>query len=326
VHRSRLAEAYMKTLPLEGFTYSSSGVEAEYYTPKFKSPYTDVVLNRHPLLKPHMSTQRQQSTKELLAKPDVVVCLDKSVYDDAASKFDLDPRKTQIWHVEDINKRVTRIRTDLNDWNAIPELEDDIFAKIKQECDQLAKYLTKTAWVDVRTADNQLTGLRLPMEWITDRGLWHAGVHVVVRTSDGKYIVGKRDNKIVFAPGMLQITLGGGIDAGETPIQAARRETHEELGVDLHEKHFEPLFTYKLHSYHPHYKKRTKGYVYVYSARLPVHSTHLRPQPGEVEELRVLTPREVKRALRTHRVKHFGPLQWTYKLYDKAIAYSDQSV
>jgi isopentenyldiphosphate isomerase len=185
----------MKTLPHEGFTYSSSGVEAEYYTPKFKSPYTDVVLNRHPLLKPHMSTERQQSTKELLAKPDVVVCLDKS-----------------------------------------------------------------------------------------------------------------------------------GIDAGETPIQAARRETHEELGVDLHEKHFEPLFTYKLHSYHPHYKKRTKGYVYVYSARLPVHSTHLRPQPGEVEELRVLTPREVKRALRTHRVKHFGPLQWTYKLYDKAIAYSDQSV
>src|SRR4051812_25743231 len=88
VHRSRLAEAYMKTLALEGFTYSSSGVEADSYKPTFKSPYTDVVLKHQPQLKPHMSAQRQQSTKALLSKPDVVVCLDKSVYDDAASKFE----------------------------------------------------------------------------------------------------------------------------------------------------------------------------------------------------------------------------------------------
>ena len=126
------------------------------------------------------------------------------------------------------------------------------FAKIKQHCDELKTYLTHTAWVDVVDAQNEPTGLRLPLGWVTDRGLWHRGVHVVAQTLDGKYVVGKRDNAIVFAPGMLEISLGGGVDSGEHPLRAAVRETYEEIGVRMAEKHFRPLFIYKNIGYQTH--------------------------------------------------------------------------
>jgi protein-tyrosine-phosphatase/8-oxo-dGTP pyrophosphatase MutT (NUDIX family) len=324
VHRSRLAEAYMRQMSLDGFEISSSGVEALEYPKKTRSSFTEMVLDHQPQLRPYMAGDRQQTNKELLQKHDVIICLDKSVYDDAVRWFQLDPRKTQVWHVEDINGRAARIGGDIKDKSVVSELEDSIFAFIKTNCDKLTDYLTGTSWVDIVDEHNRATGMRLPMAWATDRGLWHRGIHIVVRTSDGKYVVGKRANKIVFAPGMLEITLGGGIDTGEKPLQAAQRETHEELGLQVSEKHFQPLFKHKLHSYHPHYKKRTKTHLYVYALDLPVHSAHLQPQPSEVEELRLLSPRQVNRILRTHRMRHFGPLKWNYKLQNKAIAYTNQ--
>jgi len=319
-----MAEAYMRLKNLKGLSFSSSGVEAEHYPQRFESPFTDVVLKHNPKLRKTMRPFRTQTTDDILKAHDVVVCLDKSVYDDAVRWFELDPRKTQVWHVEDINKRVAREGTDLENWDVIPGLEDDIYSKIQENCDKLAKYLTGTSWVDIADEHNRDTGLRLPMAWATDRGLWHRGIHVVARTSDGKYVVGKRANKIVFAPGMLEITLGGGIDSGEKPLQAAQRETREELGVEVPEKHFRPLFRHEMHSYHPHYKKHTKTHLYVYGLDIPIHSTQLTPQLSEVEELRLLSPRQVNKILRTHRMKNFGRLKWNYKLQGKAINYVNQ--
>lgn len=312
----------MKGRDMPGFAFSSSGVDASMYPSGHHSPYTEIVLSHQPQLRREMSARRTQTTQTLLGKHDVVVCLDKSVYDDAIRLFGLDPRKTQVWHVEDIDKRAARIDTTKYDWPAVAALEDDIFAKIQHNCDTLAKYLTHTAWVDVVDAQNRLAGLRLPMGWVTDRGLWHRGIHVVAQTVDGKYVVGKRSSQIVFAPGMLEISLGGGVDSGEQPLQAAVRETHEELGVSVPEKYFRPLFMYKQVGYHPHYRKQTKCHLYVYSVRLPVHSRQLRPQPQEVAELRVLTQAQVKHLLRAHRLRHFGQLKWGYQLYNKAVAYS----
>lgn len=322
VHRSRMAEAYLKHLQLPNFVVSSSGVAALQYPEHYKSPITAITLDANPELKRNMSEQRNQTTKELLDAADVVVCLDKSVFDDAVREFGLDSRKALAWHVEDINQRVKRVHRKMDDHGAVTSAELDIFAKIRSECNRLVPYLTHTAWVDVVNAQNQLVGLRLPMSWVTDRGLWHRGVHIVAKTIDGKYVVEKRASKIVFSPGMLDISLGGGVDSGEHPLQAAMRETREELGIHVPETHFRPQFMYKKVGFHPHYNKETKCHVYSYSVKLPVHSSELHPQREEVAEIISLSSRQVKRLLRAHRLRHIGRLSWSYKFYTKAVAYS----
>ena len=321
-YRSRLAAAYMATLLDDRFAISSSGIEADRSKQVTTSAsYTKATAKVHKLTH-QIDTHKTQTTTKLLDAADVIVFMNKDVYDDALREYELDVRKCLVWDVADIGPEAYKKTIAKHTQQVLVDAAAGTFAAIRVHCDALYHYLTHTAWVDVVDAKNHAAGLRLPMEWATDRGLWHRGVHVVVQTSDGKFIVGKRSNNIVFAPGMLEITLGGGIDTGETPLQAAQRETHEELGVHVPEKHFKPLFLYKVSSFHPHYNKRTRGHVYVYVVKLPVHSGRLKPQPSEVAELRLLTKGQVRRLLRTYRIAHFGRLTWRHKFYKKAIAYS----
>ncbi|NLE80415.1 MAG: NUDIX domain-containing protein [Rhodococcus sp.] len=64
-------------------------------------------------------------------------------------------------------------------------------------------------------------------------GLWHASAGVLVRSTDGEriYVHRRSDTKSVFA-GHHDCLAGGVVDPGETPEVTARRELHEELGVD----------------------------------------------------------------------------------------------
>ena len=61
--------------------------------------------------------------------------------------------------------------------------------------------------------------------------LWHAASSIVVRgSSDRVYLHRRTMTKDVF-PGLLDFAAGGVVLAGEEPSAGARRELHEELGV-----------------------------------------------------------------------------------------------
>jgi len=323
-YRSRLAAAYFAELSGRRFVVSSSGIRAAESHPRTIKPYTRTVAAAQKL-KHGLNGIPEQTTERLLQDADVIVFMNKDVYDDALKEYAFDVRKAVVWNVPDIDGTSRYRRAEKRDAKLYETIAAETFPRIKRQCDELYTYLTYTAWADVVTPDNQLAGIRLPMSWVTDRGLWHRGVHVIARTSDGKFVVGKRTNNIIFAPGMLEITLGGGIDSDEQPLHAAMRETQEELGITVPEKHFRPLFMYQWHSYHPHYNKLTRTHLYVYAVTLPVHSRHmLHLQPEEVQDVQLLSERQVKHLLRTHRVTNFGRLKWGYKLYDKAVAYALQ--
>ncbi len=321
VFRSRLAAAYFDTLVDERFTVTSSGINAAHNDIPTISPQASVTAKAHHL-NHGLSKRKVQTTDKLLADADVIVFMNKDVYDDALRHYRFDVRKCQVWDVHDVTQaHVDRVLA-AHEENALLDAVAARFRRIQILSNDLHTYLTHTAWVDVVDTHNKPTGLRLPMAWVTDRGLWHRGVHIVAQTVDGKFIVEKRASNIVFSPGMLDISLGGGVDSGEHPLQAAARETHEELGIHTPEKHFRPLFMYKKVGYHPHYNKQTKGHIYVYSVKLPVHSSQLHPQLSEVAEIRALSLSQVKQLLRSHRLRNFGRLSWSYKLYNKALAYS----
>ena len=324
-YRSRLAAAYFTELVGDQFKVTSSGINTHRAIVKTAEKYTKAVAKLYKL-KHGIDAPKTQTTNVLLGEADVIVFMNKDVYDDARKEYEFDIRKSLVWHVADVDPELKRRKQAEDGEKALDAIAEQTFKLIARRCRELRDYLTHTAWVDVCDKDNQMTGLRLPMAWVQDRGLWHRGVHVVVQTSDGKYVVGKRANGIVFAPGMLEISLGGGVDSAESPWQAARRETHEELGLALPEKTFRPLFMHQLHAFHPRYNKVTRCHLYVYGVTLPVHSQHLHLQPSEVAEARLLNKRQVKRLLNTHRMANFGRLKTGYKLYQKAVAYSGTPV
>lgn len=85
--------------------------------------------------------------------------------------------------------------------------------------------------VAVFDADARVVG-SAPRAQVYAEGLWHGSAGVLVRSADGAriYVHRRTLTKAVFA-GMHDCLAGGVIDPGETPLQTAIRELHEELGI-----------------------------------------------------------------------------------------------
>lgn len=66
-----------------------------------------------------------------------------------------------------------------------------------------------------------------------DPGELRVVVHVCVFDSRGRLLIQKRTAGKHIWPGLWDVTVGGGVDAGETTRQGAEREVREELGYDL---------------------------------------------------------------------------------------------
>lgn len=317
-YRSRLASAYTATLASNKYRTSSSGIGPRMSKVQTVNTYTKTVADHH-VLTFDIDTPRTQTTNELLREADVIVFMNQDVYLDAAKRFIFDDRKSVVWDVADIEEYALQHGLPYNTDTQLLKIAERGFQKIRHLCDELYAYLSLTSWADITDEHNQLSGLRLPVNWAADKGLWRRSCHIVITTTDRKFLVEKRSKNIVFSPSMIDISLGGGVDAGETPLQAAVRETKEELGIELHPKDFRPLFIKKWSTYHPHYKKYTKTHSYVFHISIPLHSSDIQIQKSEVEKVLLLSERQVMRLLRTHYLKHIGRLVTGYAFYTRVI-------
>ena len=64
-------------------------------------------------------------------------------------------------------------------------------------------------------------------------GEYRTVVHVCVFNQAGQLLIQQRTQSKHIWPGKWDVTVGGGVDAGETSRQGAEREVREELGLDL---------------------------------------------------------------------------------------------
>lgn len=72
----------------------------------------------------------------------------------------------------------------------------------------------------------------VPEAELYEHHLTHRIVHVLLFTPDQKILLQKRSATKSFAPGFWVTSAGGRVEEGESYLEAAQRELHEEIGLD----------------------------------------------------------------------------------------------
>jgi len=93
--------------------------------------------------------------------------------------------------------------------------------------------------------DDNLNVLRIaPREEIMEKNLKHKGAIVIVKDSKNRFYLHQRKHTKKIYPLKWGIGAGGGVKAGESSYEAAKRELNEELGIEKDIK-FLMNFSYK---------------------------------------------------------------------------------
>jgi isopentenyldiphosphate isomerase len=113
--------------------------------------------------------------------------------------------------------------------------------------------------------------------------LVHRVVHVLVFNKEGKLLLQKRSINKDVAPGKWDTSVGGHINPGEEPLDAAIREMEEELGIS----HGKPEFLYT----YIHSNSYETELVYTY---LCIFDGNIYFNTDEIDEVRFWSLKEIK--------------------------------
>src|SRR6185312_8445873 len=86
---------------------------------------------------------------------------------------------------------------------------------------------------DVVDDHDELLGRVASYAEVYREGLWHRGVHIIIYTPDKEIVMQKRAPTLSYHPNEIEVSVGGGVEAGEQPLDAAVRESKEELGITI---------------------------------------------------------------------------------------------
>lgn len=115
-------------------------------------------------------------------------------------------------------------------------------------------------------------------------GEYRTVVHICVFDSLGRLLIQRRTMEKTIWPGRWDVSVGGGVDAGETSRQAAEREFREELGYPLELGGLRPSFTVNF----------AGGFDDFYIVQKDLDLSALTLQREEVSEIRWAAEEEVE--------------------------------
>lgn len=139
-------------------------------------------------------------------------------------------------------------------------------------------------------------------------GEYKLSVHVWILNSKGELLIQKRNENLKRNPGKWAYT-GGAVDSGETSLQAALRETKEELGIEIDDDKIEFLLSFK----------RERGFVDIWLIKEDINIGDIKLQKTEVSEAKWVTIKELEELIKTEQfVKALGIYHDTFiKLLNK---------
>lgn len=99
--------------------------------------------------------------------------------------------------------------------------------------------------IDVLDENGNKTGEILTRKQIHEQGLWHKIVVIAVIDKKGNILMQQRSKNRVKNPLKWDVSAAGHVSSGQTSIEAAIRETSEEIGIDVKEEELKYAITYK---------------------------------------------------------------------------------
>jgi ADP-ribose pyrophosphatase YjhB (NUDIX family) len=107
------------------------------------------------------------------------------------------------------------------------------------------------------------------------------------------------------------------VNAGERPERAILREVQEELGLTLDETQLQFLQKAKVN--HTSKKRTSRFFQYSYAICVPKERLRLVINPRETTQAFLISEKELRKALRVHRIKNMGRISslyayWTFLL------------
>ena len=114
-HRSRLAEAYAKSLVQDNPTFHiiSSGIEAARNLNGSIMPFVKHLLEENDLLR-FTGPTWTQTTQKLVDDSNVIIFMNDDVYKDASKFLKIPSEKSQIWQIPDAQGAFRQIKLDVN--------------------------------------------------------------------------------------------------------------------------------------------------------------------------------------------------------------------
>jgi 8-oxo-dGTP pyrophosphatase MutT (NUDIX family)/protein-tyrosine-phosphatase len=307
---------YAKQIFGDDVRISSSGIYAAKYPVDFESPWTKHVIEFGNLSKAS-SPRRTQTTQQLLDSADLIVFMQDSVRKRAQKHFTVNLDQTLVWNVRDredwkdfVSSRPDQRRPSLRYKQKLT------WRNIKHQVNVLHALVYEAGWVDVVDMLNRPLGYRLPVAIVNkNKELWHRGCHAIVTTPRGTVLVEKRVSSLFSNAGRLDITMGGIVDAGETPAAAMVRELREELGLKVKQSDCKLLDVYPWQSFHPVANRYTQSFVSTYHVTTDALVPDLRIETGEVAKVYELSKQQVQQLVQTGRLGGYGRLGYAKRYY-----------
>ena len=120
-------------------------------------------------------------------------------------------------------------------------------------------------------------------------GWYHNTIHLWLYTKDGKILLQQRSHKKDINPLLWDVSVAGHVDANETYIEAAIRETHEELGLNLLPNDLTKIGVKKHEKAYHNGRIKDNEFHHIYIVKLKIHINELTPQCNEVEALKLVS-------------------------------------
>jgi len=159
--------------------------------------------------------------------------------------------------------------------------------------------------IDVYDRDRQRTGLVIPREGAhLAEGQYMLYILALIEDAHGRFLITQRSMDKSWGAGWWEIA-GGGVRAGESSVDALRREVPEEVGLQVEDGPYSPVYSYE----NVDLERGDNYFVDIYHIHLDFTEEDVRLVDGEAIAFRLASWKEIEGLAEGGTFLHFERLR-----------------